>query len=608
VTMDVNFAGAEFYLSSSSSIDWQVFSSVNVEITPPDAVAIGDTVTFTGTVRDNLPAGWIAGHNVDVRVNDMLIGNATTDGNGIWSLNWTIPSNMELGSHTIEVYAPEQGWYRSGVANETLWVAHHSAISLSANGGSATRGFDWFISGRLYDSDVIGLPGIANAEVLVALDGASVTTLMTDENGNFSVSIPVDMSSTRGDHIVTVLYLGDSSWLGSDNEVTVTTWADVNVQITFVSDNSIRGDQTHPVRIEGRIDEVGGNGNTLTNLSLILMTGNTTLPTSNLVWDNQTGGFVIEFIADRFMSPGDMMLVLTSEQDNVRYLNSDNTTAELFLSVRATFEINPETITVGWGSHSISGTVTVRDLFSSQVIPGIAIEAHLQNQSEIDPFEMFKSGYTDESGVWEFNFSVPEVLEPLSNQDYWGTLYLQFNSSSVELSEDSRDNLARDLYMLEYESQSEVADSVSNWIYALVLALVVAAGAGAWILYARRREAIDELAEIFSYTAELLAAGDAIREAIFHCYEELSGVLMAHGHLRRDFETVREFEMAIRKAMPTISDESLTALDNMFEIARYSRQELGDEHRNQATIALQRAVAEIQNATQMPATAAPPTA
>ena len=113
----------------------------------------------------------------------MLIGNATTDENGIWVLNWTIPSNMELGSHDIEVYAPEQGWYRSGVANQTLWVAHHSAISLSANGGDATRGFDWFISGRLYDSDVVGLPGIANAEVQVALDGASIATLTTDENG-----------------------------------------------------------------------------------------------------------------------------------------------------------------------------------------------------------------------------------------------------------------------------------------------------------------------------------------------------------------------------------------------------------------------------------------
>ncbi|MBJ84064.1 MAG: hypothetical protein CMB52_00915 [Euryarchaeota archaeon] len=606
VTMDVDYEGAAFYLPSSSSVDWQVFSSVNIDISPPDAAAVGDVISITGTVRDNLPAGWISGHNVDVRIGGMLVGNASTDENGVWMLNWTIPSNMELGSHLIEVFAPEQGWYRSGVANETLWIAHHSDISLSANGGDATRGFDWLITGRLYDSDVLGLPGIENAEIQVALDGASVATLTTGENGNFSVTIPVDMSSTRGDHIVTVLYLGDSSWLGSENEVTVTTWADVNVQITFVSDNAIRGDQTHPVRIEGRIDEVGGNGNTLTNLSLTLMTGNTTLPTSNLVWDNQTGGFVIEFTADRFMSPGDMTLVLTSEEDNVRYLNTANTSAELFLRVRATFEINPQTITVGWGSHSINGTVTVRDFFTSQVIPGIAIEAHLQNQSEIDPFEMFLAGYTDDNGVWAFEFSVPESLPPLSDQDNWGTLYLQFNSSSAELSQDSRDNLARDLYVLDYESQSEQADSVSYWVYGLVLAMVIAAGAGAWILYARRREAIDELAEIFSYTAELLAAGDAIREAIFHCYEELCGVLMAHGHLRRDFETVREFEMAIRKAMPTISDESLTALDNMFEIARYSRQELGDEHRNQATVALQRAVAEIQNATQMPANAATP--
>jgi hypothetical protein len=187
-------------------------------------------------------------------------------------------------------------------------------------------------------------------------------------------------------------------------------------------------------------------------------------------------------------------------------------------------------------------------------------------------------------------------------------LHLQFNSSSAELSEDSQQNLARDLYALDYESQSQIDDSVSYWVYAGVAAIIAAAAAGAWILYVRRRETIDELAEIFSYTAELLAAGDSIREAIFHCYEDLCATLMSHGHLRRDFETVREFEMAIRKAMPTISDEALTALDNMFEIARYSRHELGDAHRNQAVAALQRAIAEIQNASQMPAAAAPPLA
>jgi len=605
VTMDIEYSGAAFYLESSATVDWQVYSSINIDITPPDAVAIGDTVTFTGTVRDNLPAGWISGHNVDIRIGGMLIGNASTDSNGVWSLNWTIPSSMLLGSHDIEVYAPAQGWYRSGEANSTLWVAHHSAITLSAsNGGDATRGFDWVITGRLYDSDVVGLPGIANATVQVALDGASFTTLMTDENGNFTVFVPVDMSSTRGDHLITALYTGDASWLESDRNITVTTWADVNIQITFVSDNSIRSDSTHPVRIEGRIDEIGGNGNSMTNLVMVLMSGNTTLPTSNLIWDNQTGGFVIEFTADRYITPGDLTLELSSERDDIRNLNPANTSAELFLRVRATFEVEYEEI--AWGGHSINGSVIVRDYYSSQVIPGVAIEAHLRNDSQTDPFEMYLAGFTNDGGVWAFEFSVPDSLPPLSDQGHWGTLHLQFNSSSAELSDESKQNLARDLYAIEYEAQSQSSESVSYWIYGLVATILAAAVGGAWVLYARRRDTIDELAEIFSYTAELLAAGDAIREAIFHCYEELCGVLMSHGHLRRDFETVREFEMAIRKAMPTISDEALTSLDNMFEIARYSRHELGDAHRSQATAALQRAIAEIQNASQMPAAAAPP--
>ena len=605
VTMDVQFTGAEFYLGSSATVDWQVYSPVNIDIAPTDAVAIGDQVTISGTVRDNLPAGWIAGHNVDIRVGGMLIGNASTDSNGVWSLNWTIPSSMALGNHTIDVFAPAQGWYRSGEANSSLWVAHHSAISLSAeNGGDATRGFDWTLNGRLYDSDVVGLPGISDATIQIALDGASFTTLTTDENGNFSVTIPVDMSSNRGDHIVTALYAGAPSWLGSETNETVTTWADVNLQITFVSDNSIRSDPTHPVRIEGRVDEVGGSGNSLTNMSLLLVSGNISFPTSNILWDNQTGGFIIEFTADRYVTPGDLTLVLTSERDEIDHFNAGNTSAELFLRVRATFDIEYDI--VEWGGHTINGSVEVRDYYSSQIIPGIAIEAHLRNDSQVDPFEMYLAGFTNDAGVWEFEFSVPTSLPPLSDQDRWGTLYLQFNSSSAELSDESKQTLARDLYALEYEPQSETSESVSYWVYGLVATIIAAAGAAAWILYIRRRDTVDELAEIFSYTAELLAAGDAIREAIFHCYEELCGVLMSHGHLRRDFETVREFEMAIRKAMPTISDEALTALDNMFEIARYSRHELGDEHRSQATAALQRAIAEIQNASQMPAAAAPP--
>ena len=69
-----------------------------------------------------------------------------------------------------------------------------------------------------------------------------------------------------------------------------------------------------------------------------------------------------------------------------------------------------------------------------------------------------------------------------------------------------------------------------------------------------------------------------MREAIFNCYEGLCSILMSRGFLRRDFETVREFEMAIRSALP-ISEQSLLSLDRIFEEARYSSHILGEPHR-----------------------------
>ena len=115
-----------------------------------------------------------------------------------------------------------------------------------------------------------------------------------------------------------------------------------------------------------------------------------------------------------------------------------------------------------------------------------------------------------------------------------------------------------------------------------------------------RNQLLEEAAEVFAYTAELLAAGDSIREAIFNCYQNVCSVLQQNGFLRRDFRTVREFEVAIRQAMPQISDDALLALDNMFEMARYGRDEMGPQHQQAAQLALERMIQEISGLTAIP--------
>jgi hypothetical protein len=75
---------------------------------------------------------------------------------------------------------------------------------------------------------------------------------------------------------------------------------------------------------------------------------------------------------------------------------------------------------------------------------------------------------------------------------------------------------------------------------------------------------------------------------------------MRRGFLRRNFETVREFEYAIREALP-ISEASLVPLDRIFEEARYSSHVLGDTHRDNAQLALSSVMQEIESIQDIPA-------
>ena len=74
---------------------------------------------------------------------------------------------------------------------------------------------------------------------------------------------------------------------------------------------------------------------------------------------------------------------------------------------------------------------------------------------------------------------------------------------------------------------------------------------------------------------------------------------MRRGFLRRGFETVREFELAIRNALP-ISEQALVALDRIFEEARYSSHVLGEPHRQNAQMALSTVLQEIDELQDIP--------
>jgi len=189
---------------------------------------------------------------------------------------------------------------------------------------------------------------------------------------------------------------------------------------------------------------------------------------------------------------------------------------------------------------------------------------------------------TNEDGLIEFEFLADP---PYGDAEFWGEISIDIVINDPVLSPQtlSRFNLDREAGFIPDYTYSSNEEAVSGWAYLLVL-LIAGLVAGGIMMYRKKLKGdiYSDAAEIFAYTAELLAAGDATREAIFKCYQELCEVLQERGFLRRDHETVREFEFAIRQAMGGLSEEALTALDNTFEMARYSREEMGESHKQVA--------------------------
>ncbi|MAE38689.1 MAG: hypothetical protein CL969_03530 [Euryarchaeota archaeon] len=593
--MEIKYTGSTFYLPSETNTTWDVYSAVNVALILPLEIAINDDITIQGTVRDNLPEGWLFNHSLEVRFNGTLLGNAYSDIDGVWSIEWTIPNNIGLGSHPIEVYSPAQGWYREASANGTIWVAHHASLLLTSDdNGEATRGTFWNVSGRLYDSDEVGLPGISGRSIDIMLDGVFVDTVTTDSFGEFELLVPVSMVSARGEHTLTGHYSGEASWLATNESHVLITWADIDWQLVENDNIIIRSSAAHPIIIEGRILEVGGSGNPVDMLDLILYWNQSDLGISNSVVWMPDGSFSIQLTAPNFMTPGDIILTLRATENETRHFNEGQINTTVFVVIPVEFDSG--VLTVPYNGDRVVAWVEAIAKDTQLPASDIAVTAVLYNESK----EMSRTltGRTGSNGSFWFEFISVPPMAPYGDGTTYGALYVQINSTDEKVAEDDRARLETTIEV-NVLSAAAIESGAKNWIYGGGIAAILAIVAFAVYWRRRKQSALSELADVFAYTAELLAAGDETREAIFNCYESLCAILMRHRFLRRDFETVREFEMAIRKALP-INEDAIVALDSVFEEARYSRHEMGEAHKAQAQDALGRVLGEIENLAEVP--------
>ena len=607
ISLETRFTGTTFYLPSNATGIWTVYSQVLVSVSMDSPVAVGQNTTIIGTVVDNQLIG-IAAHTVDLEVEGLIIATVVTDSTGEFTFTWNVPDTFSFGNHTLFANVDAQGYYRSGAGNTSFFLAHRSDVTfIFDDGKDATRGNLWTLSGRLFDIDTVNNDGLSGMELSLRLDDVELTTLTTEEDGSWSALVPATSDLARGNHIFTIYFEGTEAHLGTQATGTATVWADALITIDSTSSNVVvRSDSTFsPILLTGSISEVGGLGEVFDNVTLYLGNGSNCLAQKdgarcleNLIIDWSNGNFSLTATAPAFMSAGSQYLHLETPRHDEHYLNMASVSHPIFVKINADIVVSLDDV-IENKQEDIGGNIVITAKDTLQGVSGISVTVYLydENGTQLsDPLQRL----TDENGIAPIDFNSDP---PYGDVDTWGQLSMEILINDPRLSDQSLNEFALEYsgaISPNYEYQAE-ATELSTWAYVFTLLVIGLAVAGV-VLYRRRQssELLKEAEEIFAYTAELLAAGDSIREAIFTCYQSLCATFQEHGFLRRDFETVREFEMAIRQAMPQISEESLLALDNMFEQARYSRDEMGEQHQAAAQQALGRMGEEISSLTKIP--------
>ena len=593
--VQVSFLGEQFIISSNSTTIFTVYGPTIVSINDIPDVAVGDQIILTGLLRDNLESGWIPNHTVEIFVDGILIGITTSDDQGRWFLPWKIPDSLEIGNHTISVISPSQGFYRMGFIDAIFTVSYHTKIDVELENRRATRGDNWNFSGRLFENDTGFFYGLENRQIMIMMNGEIVGETTTQEGGLFTYNQSVSYYISRGIHNISFSYDGEFLYLPTNSSLSAIALADISIETQEITSRIIRGNVSHPIIIQGIVREIGGDSSIIENLSISLNFGEQNLPLMENPWSNEESlSFEIVAKAQEFMSPGKNIVSIVVDSSRELFLNGESLDMEILVLIEINFIFS--NVEISTGQRVIRGSVNATASDTGEPVVDLEMIAILSNTTS---FQSSITKFTTSSGVFEYEFKSLSPLPPFSNSDTWGILSVSLDSDSEFIDSRSLAMLVNNEINIKYsvENSESVLDSVFIWV---VLALTITLALIAITIYRRNSDStIKELANIFNYAAEMLSSGDEYRRAIFECYENLCLILKKRGFLRRDFETVREFEIAIRKALP-ISEESLISLDRIFEEARYSSHKLGELERQNAQLSLSSVLREIEELQEIP--------
>jgi hypothetical protein len=216
--LTVEFAGTDLYGASSGTGTITV-TKANTSVTVPAVTGVnGQTVALKATLKRTTDGVVLYGGSLIFQVDGVLVGTATTDSTGVAGLNYTVPSAMSLGTHTITVTFAGTTRHNASTGTGALNVKASTTLSVTAAGGA--RGTTVTLSAALRRAT--GGTALGGKTLTFKVDGVVIGTALTDSSGIARRSYPIPATMSVGAHPVIVTFSGDSLYNASNGTNTLT--------------------------------------------------------------------------------------------------------------------------------------------------------------------------------------------------------------------------------------------------------------------------------------------------------------------------------------------------------------------------------------------------
>jgi hypothetical protein len=500
-----------------------------------------------------------------------------------------IPFDEALGRKAVTLRYDGSDVY-VGVAADTNWSVV-STTNIQLEESSVYKGsFLWF-NGTLLDDRGVG---IAGQTLQLFFDHELVQPVSTGSDGSYSYRHFVDRDFTVGLKEARVRFFGNPIYLANETIHNVSVKAHTQLERT---DHTLLVERGSRLNVSGRLFEIyegGGVGDTspvaLESVSIRIEDRRLTLANTNTEGEfdlrTQVPGdldigeaeLVFEFNGSDFYDAADNSTLIVVQGRSV--VNFDRASLE---RNGAFFDVRNDTL---HQQETLTGIIRVTDELGNPVAAGdLRFFFSYQTGEQAEPI-FISAGPVDELGRFSFNVTFPESDFVRGNR----TLLATYNGSFCPTSLSARTLCLKSStgnVTINYEYELPPTRPVDDTIlYGVLAAVGIIVGAVVYFFwYAAKRRQLQRMQRIIRRAADRLVSGNPYAQVIFDAYRALAKHLQANGYMRADSETFREFENALRQALP-IDAKSMDEFLSILEEARYSDHEIGEAQKDRAIAAL----------------------